>query len=44
MKEYKKPIIEDENLEIDDVIAVSNGGDGDGKNVFSANDFWSQGE
>lgn len=29
MKEYIKPLIEDENIEIEDVIAFSNGGKGD---------------
>lgn len=29
MKEYIKPIIEDEVIELEDVIAASNGGEGD---------------
>lgn len=40
MKEYIKPLIEDEDLEIEDIIAVSNGGDGASANSVSANNFW----
>lgn len=29
MKEYLKPFIEDEEIELEDVIAASNGGSGD---------------
>lgn len=28
MKKYDKPIIEEENIELEDIINVSNGGDG----------------
>lgn len=40
MKIYEKPKMIDEDLEIVDVIAVSNGGDGAGVEGISADDLW----
>ena len=39
MKEYIKPIIEDEEIEIEDVIAASNEGDIDDMVKDGDNDF-----
>lgn len=42
MKEYEKPYLIEEQIEIDDIIAISNGGSGsanDGEKV-PASDLW----
>ena len=41
MKQYEKPILNEEELELVDVIAVSNGGDGADVASISADDLWS---
>lgn len=43
MKEYLKPFIEDEEIELEDVIAASQGGEGDadtGGSGDSVGDLW----
>ena len=40
MEKYVQPTIIEETLEVVDIIAVSNGGDGNGANEVSANDLW----
>lgn len=40
MKQYEKPIFIEEELELVDVIAVSNGGDGADATSVSADDLW----
>ena len=40
MKNYEKPILFEENLDIVDIIAVSNGGDGNNANSISADNLW----
>lgn len=40
MKKYEKPIIDEEVLELLDIIAVSNGGDGIKAESESANNLW----
>lgn len=40
MKQYEKPIFIEEELELVDVIAVSNGGDGADAASISADDLW----
>ena len=39
MKEYIKPIIEEEVIELDDIIAASNGGEGDTENGGQEGNF-----
>ena len=41
MKQYEKPMIIEDELELVDVIAVSNDGDGAGVAGMSADDLWS---
>ena len=41
MKQYEKPMIIEDELELTDVIAVSNGGAGTDGLVISADDLWS---
>ncbi len=41
MKKYERPMINEEDLELADVIAVSNGGAGTDGLVISADDLWS---
>lgn len=42
MKEYNKPFIQDEEILIEDVIAISNGGDTDASDGFKipSTDLW----
>ena len=41
MKKYERPMINEEDLELVDVIAVSNGGASPDGLVISADDLWS---
>ena len=42
MREYEKPYIIEETIEIDDIIAISNGGSGSAENgeKVPATDLW----
>lgn len=40
MKQYEKPMIIEDELELVDVIAVSNGGDGKNGMSIDADDLW----